>query len=140
MKSRQPYIPNTGVYKTYYLEQAGRGNAFAGPAIQRGYGLGGVLGGLMRAATPLLKQGMKAVGKQALSTGLGLLGDTIQGRNIKVAAKRRLKQAGQHLMTGAIQHFANKPTRRKGIKRKAPPKRTISTKAKRARRAPDIFD
>jgi len=136
MKSRQNFVPNVGAYKSYYLQQSGRGNVFTGPTLQRGYGLGGVLGGLMRAATPLLKQGMKAVGKQALSTGIGLLGDTLQGRNLKVSAKRRLKRAGQQLASGALQRFTSGPP----IKRKATAKNIISSKVKRQRRAQDIFD
>ena len=49
--------------------------------MQRGYGLGGLLKGLFRAAVPLLKQGAKVVGRTALKTGAQVAGDVLQGQN-----------------------------------------------------------
>ena len=48
-----------------------------------------------RAAMPLLKKGAKTLGSKALKTGLHIAGDVVKGRNIKQAAKSRLKSTGQ---------------------------------------------
>ena len=85
---RKVYESNPAHYKKFYLDQVGNGNAFQGAAMQRGYGLGGILGGLFRAATPLLKQGAKVIGKRMLRTGLDIAGDALSGRNVKHSAKR----------------------------------------------------
>ena len=129
---RKVYESDPAHYKKFYLDQVGNGNAFQGAAIQRGYGLGGILGGLFRAATPLLKQGAKVIGKRMLRTGLDIAGDALSGRNVKHSAKRRLMQAGRELVSGA--------TSSRHIKRKATRRRAISSRAKRQRRSPDIFD
>jgi hypothetical protein len=42
---------------------------------------------------PLLKKGAKTLGREALKTGLNIAGDVVQGRNIKQAAKSRLKSS-----------------------------------------------
>ena len=133
---RKVYESNPSSYRNFYLSQVGSGNAFQGAAIQRGYGLGGILGGLFRAATPLLKQGAKVVGRRVLRTGLDIAGDALSGRNIKHSAKRRLTQAGKELISGRA---GRKPASRT-IKRKADRRRVISARAKRQRRSPDIFD
>ena len=71
---------------------------FIGPGSQRGYGLGGMLSGLFM---PFLKKGAlslgKEVGKQALTTGAGILEDVMAGENIKRSATRRAKETGQRM-------------------------------------------
>jgi hypothetical protein len=56
---------------------------FAGRRYQRGHGLGSIFGGLFKAAIPLLKKGAKTLGREALKTGLNIVGDV--GRTIKQA-------------------------------------------------------
>jgi hypothetical protein len=51
---------------------------------------------------PLLKKGAKTLGRQALKTGLNIAVDVVQGRNIKQAAKSRLKSTGQNLLQKAM--------------------------------------
>ena len=79
---------------------------FAGPGNQRGYGLGGMLSGLFRTAMPFVKRGAaslaKEVGKEALTTGAGILEDVMTGQNVKRAATRRAKAAGQRLTRKAV--------------------------------------
>ena len=76
------------MYETYYLNQAGNGYpVFAGSRMQRGHGLGSIFSGLFKAATPLLKRGAKALGKQALSTGMELASDLIEGKKIEDSSK-----------------------------------------------------
>ena len=172
MKSYRTIPPsrsNSGVYERYYMNQVGKGlPIFSGPALQKGYGLGGILGGLLRSAVPLLKQGAKAVGKQALRSGLGLAQDALSGQNVKASAKKRLREAGNtltsqamHRMTGA--EYGRKRQKavikrsgggggggrgrggggggaRKTIKRKSRGGHFSSRSGKRARRSRDIFD
>ena len=84
---------------------------------QRGYGLGGIFASLFRGAVPLLKQGAKAVGKQMLSTGSQVLGDVIQGENIKESLKKRntqgAKNMGRKVMRKAKDVLSNGGNKRK---------------------------
>lgn len=84
----------------------GRLPVFVGPGSQRGYGLGGMLSGLFRTAMPMLRKGAlrlgKEVGKQALTTGAGILEDVMAGENIKRAAARRAKAAGLRMKREAL--------------------------------------
>ena len=94
---------DTKAYHDYYIHQAGKGYpVFAGRRYQRGHGLGSIFGGLFKAAMPLLKKGAKTLEREALKTGLNIAGDVVQGRNIKQAAKSRLKSTGQNLLQKAM--------------------------------------
>ena len=55
-----------------------------------------------KAAMPLLKKGAKTLEREALKTGLNIAGDVVQGRNIKQAAKSRLKSKGENLLQKAM--------------------------------------
>ena len=59
-------------------------------------------GGLFKAAMPLLKKGAKTLKREALKTGLNIAGEVVQGRNIKQAAKSRLKSTGENLLQKAM--------------------------------------
>ncbi|GBM53183.1 hypothetical protein AVEN_198170-1 [Araneus ventricosus] len=61
--------------------------------LQNEYGLGGIC--LFRNALPFL---MKALGKEALIPGTNVVNDAIPGEDIKIAAKRRSKEAGKILV------------------------------------------
>ena len=50
----------------------------------------------------LLKKGAKTLGREAFKTGLNIAVDVVQGRNIKQAAKTRLKSTGQNLLQKAM--------------------------------------
>ena len=57
-------------YEDYYLRQVGQGlPVFAGASRQRGHGIGNLMKGLWRTATPLLAK----AGKQALKTGVSVV-------------------------------------------------------------------
>ena len=135
-------------YENYYLQQVGQGiPVFEGANLQRGYGLGGILGGLLRSALPMLRRGVQSFGKQALSTGLNIAQDTINGQNFKAAAKRRMKETGRTLGKQVVKRMAGKRSSRKSyskkktIKRKRSRGSSISSRQrKRQRRSPDIFD
>jgi hypothetical protein len=90
-------------YEAYYVSQAGKGvgPVFTGSAHQRGHGIGNFLSSIFRAVFPLVKSGAKAIGKEAMDAGFGVLRDTIQQKPLKQSIKERMREAGDHLMTKA---------------------------------------
>ena len=133
---------------------------FTGPRYQCGHGLGNILRSLTKFALPFLKKGAKAVGKQAMKTGMNIAQEAILEQNIKKAAKQHLSKGLTELVN---QHGrgcpGRKPRRRppgervkrtgqmnqkkpkRGYKRKATSNTTlISHSAKRRRTSKkDIF-
>ena len=93
-------------YLRYYRmqEQSGGGDmVFRGAKFQRGHGIGSFLAGLARTVMPLLKSGATALGKEALSSGVGFLGDIAAGTaDPRRAADMRLKQ-----FTGGLKRRAD---------------------------------
>ena len=71
---------------------------------------------------PLLKKGAKTLGRKALKTGLNIVGDVVQGRNIKQAAESRLKSTGQNLLQKAMDTVG--PPGQRAIKGPAKQKKT----------------
>lgn len=139
--------------------QSGKGGfpVFRGSRMQRGYGIGSVLSGMLRAAVPFLKRGAQALGKQALRTGLDVGRDVLSGQKLKDSARQRTMQTMRNVMENAGRRTTggrpaqkknaqkrgpktNQNNKKKGIKRKASSKSVISSRAKRANRPPDIFD
>lgn len=86
-------------YEKYYSHQAGTGIGivYKGVPHQRGHGIGSFLGGLFRSVLPLLSSGAKAVGKEALHTGVGILSDMIKSQPLEESVKQRLKMASANL-------------------------------------------
>lgn len=91
-----------GYYSAYYENQVGGGgrmsNVFVGAPYQRGHGIGRFLGGLFRSVLPLLTRGAKAIGREALRSGLNIIED-VSGSNIpfKESLKRRAIESGENL-------------------------------------------
>ena len=52
----------------------------------------------------MLKRGAKTLGRQALKTGLNIVGDVAEGKNFKQSAKSRLKSTGQALLQKAVRN------------------------------------
>lgn len=142
-------------YFMYYMRQAeGRNAASFHSATMKGDGLGSFLGNLFRRIFPLLSSGAKAVGKEAVSTGVNLLKDALNGRNIKESMYDRVGQAGKNLTEKAAKKMEGmvgngykrrrrkkKPqsrsvTKRRRVCKKASKKRKSRTVVKRNR---DIF-
>ena len=114
-------------YENYYLDQVGHGGPyFSGGHYQQGYGLGNIFSAISKTVMPLIKSGAKAIGKQALKSGVGFASDVIKGKNVKQAAIDRAKAAGMSLL-----HQTVAPKR----KRKTP-----RVQKKRNRKNLDIFD
>ncbi|MCP4489378.1 MAG: hypothetical protein GY820_19015, partial [Gammaproteobacteria bacterium] len=77
-----------------HFPQTGEGlPAFSGYGYQRGYGLGGILKGLMRFVMPLAKRAGIAVGKQALRTAGEIAEDVGKGGDIEESVKQRVPDA-----------------------------------------------
>ena len=71
---------------------------FRGAPNQRGHGDGSFLGGMFRTIAPVIKSGIKAVGSEALKTGVGFLRDMADGTmDPKVAANARMRQFTESL-------------------------------------------
>lgn len=88
-------------YTAYYENQIGGGrihNVFVGSPTQRGHGIGSFLGGLWRSVLPLLKKGAKAIGKEAVRTGLHVIED-VSGHQqpFKESLRRRVAESGDNL-------------------------------------------
>lgn len=122
----------------------GIGQIFIGSPYQRGHGgIGSFLAGLFRKVLPLLSHGAKAVGKEALCTGVNIVSDVAtKNTPIKESFRKRMKESGENLkrkaedkldklMEGsgykrrryvALAHSVDSPTtvRRKSRKRKKP--------------------
>lgn len=125
-------------YENYYLHQAGGGHpVYVGSRFQRGHGLGSVFGGLFKAAMPLLKKGAKTLGQQALKTGLEMVGDVVEGKNLKQAAKSRLTTAGRNIVNRAI-GYAGPPGER-AIKTPVKRKRGSRRQTRQQNTSKDIF-
>lgn len=127
---------------------------FEGSYMQRGSGLGQIFSGLMRSAIPLIKTGVKGLGREALRTGVAVGQDILNGRNIKTATKHRLTQSARGVAKKSLQKLGNsknstntstasKPKKKgekRGIKRKTSVRVLSSSGVKRTKRSPDIFD
>ncbi len=87
----------------YYSHQAGGGvgSVFAGQRYQRGHGLGSFFGGLFRSAMPLITRGLRALGRQALSSGGEVLADVMQGQPLKESFMARARD-GAHVLGGQL--------------------------------------
>ena len=71
---------NKDFYEQYYANHSGSGiPVFYGALGQRGHGLGSMISGFFRRAFPFIFSGAKALGKQALKTGVNIANDVIDG-------------------------------------------------------------
>jgi hypothetical protein len=121
-------------YEDYYLQQVGHGlPVFVGARVQRGHGIGNVLGGVFRQAVPLLTKGAKILATRGARAGMKALGDVVTGRKRpREAVKSRLLEAGMDVLKTMVA-----PAKKK---RKA----VVSTKRRKrpvyAKRSRDVFD
>ena len=101
---RVTYCCDGRAYEKYYLSQVGHGMPyFSGASYQRGYGLGSIFSSIAKSVLPLIKSGAKAVGKEALKSGMAFASDVVAGKNVKQAAIDRAKSAGSNLFQAAKQ-------------------------------------
>ena len=112
---------------------------FRGELYQQGYGLGGLLSGLFRAAipffkplakaaTPFLKRSAKTIGKSALKAGTNILSDAIE-------KKRPIRESVKHHAGKSATELLNKI-----VLQQKPPKSTVTKMTKKRKGGkPDIF-
>ena len=117
-------------YIQYYDDQTGGGrgvkNVYEGAAYQRGSGIGSFLGSIFRSIIPHIVKGAKAVGKEAVRTGLNVLDDVGNNNaNLKESLKTHLRQSGKNLKRKAEEKISQM-MRGKGY---------ISTSRKRGRQS-----
>lgn len=93
------YANNICPYQHYYSHQAGTGVGvvYKGVSHQRGHGIGSFLGGLFRSVLPLISNGAKAIGKEALNAGVGLFSDIVSAKPLDESVKYRFKEATSNL-------------------------------------------
>ena len=128
------YRGQRGLYSSFHLPPASNYSALISGRGQIGTGLGSFLGGLFRAAVPLLTSAGKAVGRQALSTGVDLARDFAfnpeMRQNPKQALKRRFENAGDQL----TERFKAKVARMTGSGRRRRRSTVTTTTTTRRRR------
>ena len=93
-----------GDLTSYYMQQArgvDDGGIYKSGRVQKGEGLGSFLSSLFRRVIPMFTSGAKAVGKEALKTGVHLLKDTLNGRPVKESFRSRVTEAGTNLTNKA---------------------------------------
>ena len=99
-------------YDEYYSNQAGNGMGyFAGRSYmpqQSGDGIGNFLKSAGKFLTPILSRGARTVGKNLLSSGVGIVGDLMEGKKFKDVAKSRLKETGKNVMGSLISEFTGR--------------------------------
>ncbi|GBL63119.1 hypothetical protein AVEN_107143-1 [Araneus ventricosus] len=138
--TKVPYAWCTTKFQEHYTNHKGSGIPYyEGVSFQKGYGLGGIFGRLFRAVLPFLVKGGKALGKEALITGTNVINDVFSGEDIKIAAKRRSKEAGKNLARTAVDKVQSMIGRGKYKRKRKQQKRLISSK-ERKKRGRNIFD
>jgi len=129
-------------YRNLYDETSNPGmSIFSGEKYQTGYGLGAIFGNILKAALPVVKQGVKSLGKTAIKAGMSIAKDKLSGRSFKDSISNNLKQAKREVLTNAIDFVTNKPPANKKRKR-AKQSVTLPIPSKRKRRSKagkDIF-
>jgi len=125
----------------YYIHQAGGGGAGSGGGVgpiysvphfvQRGHGLGSLLGGLFRSIRTLFFSGLRTAGKalsrEALRTGGKILTDIAHN------PETRIKEIISNLVQSTVQNLGTKMTGR-GRKRKRRSTSGVARKSKRPKR------
>jgi len=114
---------------SYYQDQASS-PYYSGALYQRGHGIGGIFGSLFRSLVPLmrntvapaLKQGAKAVAREAVRASAGVASDVLDGQTLEDSIRRRGKQStgrlvkqGKRKLATALAGHPSKRAR-KGIK------------------------
>lgn len=125
----------------YYLHQAGRGAEYGSvgpiyalpPFVQRGHGLGDILGGLWRVVRPLLWSGAKTLGKETMRTGgriLADIADKAPGTSTQDIISRHVNESTQNLVK-KLRGGGRKRKRRATASRPTAKKRKVATTKKK---------
>lgn len=132
-------------YKEYYTNQIGSGlPVYYGSRYQKGYGLGNMFRSFFRwivpvfktHALPLLKEGAKTLGNEAIRTAANVATDTLSGKDIEHAARERAQEAFDNLKNKArgVLQIGD------GYKKRKTKVKMFSYKKPNKRKQRDIFD
>ena len=100
-------------FTNYYINQAGTGiTGYSGIRYQKGHGFFGKI--FSSAVLPILKY----LGKKALSTGVSVGADVLQGENLNKTTKKRLKSTGLDIAEDALEKLRNYKQSRSGKRRR----------------------
>ena len=100
---------------------------FSGARIQRGHGLGGILGGFFRRLVlPFVKNNAKNVLTNAVKTGMEVADDVLEGMSLKESAKRRVPTGIKRTVRGLKFQSGS------GVRR-------VKTNKKKKRKILDVF-
>ena len=115
--------------------------------IQNGKGIGSIFRSISRfilpaakkiISSPLVKQSVKKLGKQALKTGVQSLGDVIEGNDPGERIKQDIKKIGKSVGKSAINTLL---TSEGGVKKQRPNlSKTSKKRRKRASKRTSIYD
>lgn len=132
-------------YHDYYIGQAGSGvgSIYKGAVYQKGRGFGSFLRGLFRTVFPLVKSGLKTIGKEALRSGSYFINDVVNNVPPKEAFNSRvsesvgnLKRKAETKIDDLVGSGVTKRRRRKQSRQMRLPVRRV----KKSSRSSDIFD
>lgn len=97
-------------YENYYQLQArNKLPVFSGNSFQRGYGIGSVFSRFFKWIVPIIKSNAmpiaKKIGKKAaesaVKTAVNIATDTIDGKDVKASAKRRIEESINKVFSGS---------------------------------------
>lgn len=116
-----------------YYDQTGNGSIpiYSGEKYQAGYGLGSIFGSILKAALPVVKQGVKSLGKTALQTGVNIAKDKLSGKSFQDSLSDNFGMAKREVLSNGMNFIMNKTGNKK---RKRQPTRNTSSRAPKRRR------
>jgi len=98
-----------------FYHQRGAGlPGYGGNPYQRGGGLGSFFRGLFRMAMPVIKKAAKAVGKQALKTGVSVLADVARGQEVLPSLETHGREAVATLADKTLTYLNKRPAEQEG--------------------------
>lgn len=117
MKSKFCCDASRHMYEDYYSRQTGGEiPVFSGARLQRGHGLGNVLSGVFRKVVPFIKSNVKNIGRNLLTTGVGIVSDVLEGKKFKDAAKQHVSRGLKRTVNQLDWETANPTVKRIGSK------------------------
>ena len=127
------YIPHPRLYTDYYC-QHGDGGYFSGLPQQKGYGIGGLVGSLIRNAVPLLKSAgkqilkrsmpmVKKLGRQALMSGVKGVTDVITNKR---SAREAFKESGQSVGNKLAEIVADEINGERHVRARRPNRKRVA--------------
>ena len=115
---RITYIPQDPkgwqIFLHHQINQSGHGiNGFVGSRYQRGSGIGSIFGSLLRSVLPIAKSAGKAIGKEALRTGMSVASDALAGENFKQSLENNARASASRLLNKANRRISSKPNKKR---------------------------